>query len=416
MLYVKNFLKYLLRHIDLVIALHQRFGSMSFNTHDFMDVARSVATDDWEQYDNLQPLLTDLLQREVLLPVPRAEYLFDLNPYILDMIELLTDQEQLALAATLKAEIHELTRLTRNLGQSFAFQDSQLVQRYISQLDRRFRGVHRQLQRNEQAIMRIIETTKNTATDSQSLKGRYAQALDTWEHYIQPSTEMLDTQGDYEQALKQTETLLLQYMDDVQQKMGCQHLRQLQKLHYRLLDLRSGLRFSIARCQRLLEPIYRRQRRNSILARGASMAIAEIRQHKFKYAATPNQVALIGRNRPSIMESDHSILAYLSQLTDFEPPAVDIPEVPDDTATAQIPITFKQVQAQAINDAPIDDCMTWLLTHFPELDTRLALEYFIRLTNESEQFSIMLGQQSQYETNTHHIHMQCRSLEHSSHE
>ncbi|MCL6271306.1 hypothetical protein M3P05_15385 [Sansalvadorimonas sp. 2012CJ34-2] len=410
--YVRKFLRTLLSHIDLISALHNQYGSLSFSSREFMDLARTIHLNESSDDDNggeLTDLFTRLCQQELLIPVARAENQYDLNPTILDIIELITDQQQLGLSASLKAKIDDLHRLTHLLGNGLAARDSYLVGRYTSQLDRRFRDVHRELQQNEQAIMRIIEDAKNSSRDI-PLKTRYSLALDAWNNYVRPAADMLDVQGDYERTLKSIEHQLLDHMEQARHTIGFEGIARLEKLNYRLLDLRSALRRSIDRCSRLLEPIYRRFQQNSSLTRGASIAIAEMRRNKFKYACSPNGVELIGRSRPSLTDSDNSLIAYLSELSVLESPHFDIPEASEDSGPE--PVTYSMVEEAALSFLPIQDCLDWLIQQYPQLDTRQLLEFMTRLTNESEILAgeVVAEEARQYETDTHLITMQRRTL------
>ena len=409
--YAKKFLRTLTSQLDLVENLHSRFGSLSFSASEFIDVARqSVDASRNDLNDkSLNELFSRCCQQELLIPVPRAENQYDLNPAVLDIIELVTDQQQLGLSASIKVKIDDLQRLTDLLGRGLQARDSYLVSRYTNQLDRRFRDVRRELEHNEQAILRIIEEAKNTSRDT-PLKARYAQALDAWNHYVQPTADMLDIQGEYELTLKTIEHGLRDYIDQAHRSVGFEHATRLERLNLRLLDLRSGLRLSIERCSRLLEPIYRRFQKNSALTRGASRAIAEMRRKKFRYAASPNLVPLTGRTRPSLTDSQSALIAYLSELSVTSIPTLDIPESVNSSGVD--PITFSDIEQAAKQYLPMDDCMTWLIDTYPQLDTRQLLEFLVRLTNESETLEgqVIDHHQCRYTTTSHYLTMQRRTL------
>ncbi|WP_281645485.1 hypothetical protein [Parendozoicomonas sp. Alg238-R29] len=409
--YVKKFLRNLQQHIDLIDALHRNFGSLSFSSREFIDVARNCIKEKSEEHSNpeLTELFTRLCQLEILIPVARAENQFDLNPTILDIVELITDQQQLGLSVSLKAKIDDLHRLTKQLGQALSAKDNYLVVRYTSQLDRRFRDVHRELKNNEQAILRIIEDAKNSSR-SIPLKARYTQALDAWTQYVQPTADMLDVQGEYERTLKAIEHNLLDYMEQARHNIGYSESTRLARLNLRLLDLRSGLRHSIDRCSRLLEPIYRRFQRNSALTRGAAIAIAEMRRKKFRYAISPTKVPLTGRTRPNLTDSNSSLVAYLSELTALESRQFDIPDAIEQEE--EQPVTFSMVNQDIQPALPVNDCLAWLIEHYPTLNTRQLLEFLVRLTNETENLNsqVISGSSNRYETRDHFLTMERRTL------
>lgn len=407
MQYVKQVLRYLLKHLELLEALRSEFGSMSFTPQEFSHIAKSVADYDLGSVD-VNELFAELCNKDLIIEVARAENQYDINPNILEVVELLTQQEQLGLSASLKAEIDELSKLVDRLGLGIDQCDPSLVQRYIGQLDRRFRAVNKQLSSNEQAILRIIEKAK-TSGEEVPLKSRYALALDAWHDYIEPTYEMIDAQGEYEKVLQHVERSLNQFKKQIQSKMLGSKSIDFEKLHFRLLDLRSTLRYSITRCQRLLEPIYRRIKKSNKMTKGAALAIEEMRRSKFAFSKTPSILPLVGRIRPTVMETDIAITGYLAQLVQYKPPVLDLPKLSDKTDRRE-PVTLKNVEKALQASLPVEDCMTWLINNYPELETRQILEFMSRLTNESKKYSCDLNERESYETVDCIITMQKRSL------
>lgn len=408
MQYLKTILNTLIKYLALITQLQQRYEGRYFTAQDFCQLYRSHFRQ--SQVSDALGVLAELRSKGVLINAPRSEHSFEIDSNIVMILRTLSEQEQLGLSKAVEAELDDLSRVLRRLSKAIDEIDYADIDRFCQRLDQRFVSLQRQLSANEKAIMRIVERAKQQ-NKRLSLQQRYAEALDAWDEYLTPLLDMLQVGGLFETTVGQIEQQLRGYADNFHYQLFMQqYVERLNNLVYRLLDLRQHMRQSVQNCQRLLEPLYKRYRKNTAISQGASDIIRRIRTQHYRYVQRIVPFA-VGEEKIELTDPDIQIQAYIAEVSRYQAPLLDLPQVQQRAPVEQSqPVVFAHVLQQARAALPIEDGLAWLIQQFPQLNTRQLLEFFLRLCQQPDIQVAVLHDSLSYQTQQHRLTLRQRQL------
>jgi len=230
-----------------------------------------------------QERLQQLVNADILIELPRSSVV-ELNSAVRDFASQLLHEHQLGLSDIIKVRITEIKTALDTLHLAMRTQDMAALQRGVNSIDQQLRHITEQLQQDAHAIADIAERAK-TADNQLPLARRYQEVLDTYDRYIEPMTDLMDTGagGRFYPLLEQTEAVL----DALSEQLAIQgalisHQRSLQLLNFRVKDLRRVGRETLKYCTNTLMPLREEIRRHNQLSTAVAKLLGDLRKRGLK--------------------------------------------------------------------------------------------------------------------------------------
>lgn len=403
----RAFLRLLVDEWPLVEALHHACQEGTITQSAVWDRLRSYHPE--RSAAETQVLLERLQKNEIVVAVPGTEHRLELGEFVQMLIEHLLREQRLGLAQGVLAYLNEIQRLGKQLAQAAnAYDDAALV-RFGRALEQQIRDIIRQVNTNGEAIVELAARAK-TDHVARSVRARYAEVLEAWDHYVEPLRQMVDIKQPFEQRLEGLE----QQLRDHQRKLltgGSLISRRelLERIEFRLLQMRSLLKRHFAEARELLLPLVQEVRRNSAIARGASLALETLRKRGMRALPSPPGMSVNRRSGAGWIGSNPAIEQFMANLSDFRPSIVAFSERPEDQMPARRPLDSESVLSDVKAAAPIADLLAWLILRYPDapLDELLDVHDYV-LAFQAR--SIHRRERQRYETITHYLYMARREV------
>ncbi|MGH8501901.1 MAG: hypothetical protein ACREVE_05405 [Gammaproteobacteria bacterium] len=401
----RAFLRLLVEEWPLVESLHHACQEGTITQTAVWDRLRSYPAE--RSAAEAQALLERLQKNEIVVAVPGTEHRLELGEFVQVLIEHLLREQRLGLAEGVLAYLNEIQRLGNQLARAVdAYDDASLV-RFGRALEQQIRDIIRQVNTNGEAIAELATRAK-TDHAARSVRARYAEVLEAWDHYVEPLRQMVDINQPFEQRLEKLE----QQLRDHQRKLitgGSLISRRelLERIEFRLLQMRSLLKRHFAEARELLLPLVQEVRRNSAIARGASLALDILRKRGMRELPSPPSISR--RSRTGSISSNHAIEQFVANLTGFRPRIVKLSERSEDQIPALPPLNSEAVLSDVKTAVPIADLMAWLILRYPDApsDELLDVHDYVLAVQAR---SIHRGERRRYETAAHYLYTARREV------
>jgi hypothetical protein len=325
--------------------------------------------------------LQQLVDVEILLELPRTSD-FELNSIVRDFVSQLLNEHQLGLSDIIKIRVAEIKTALEIIHSAMQNNDMVVLQRGVSSIDQQLRHITEQLQQDAHAIADIAERAK-TADNQLPLARRYQEVLETYDHYIEPMTELMDTGagGMFYLLLERTEAVL----DTLSEQLAIQgalvsHQRSLQLLNFRVKDLRRVGRETLKYCTNTLMPLREEIRRHNQLSTAVAKLLGEVRKRGLKHTFANSELPLWRKEQFKRITVDNSLLTYMAQVRGYSPKTVAFPDIIE-TDKAERPelLDEKAIEQHTINSLPIDDLMHWLVENYGHYQDANLIKLYHRL-------------------------------------
>jgi hypothetical protein len=312
-----------------------------------------------QQYDRLQ----QLINAEILMQLPRCED-FKLDDRVREFISQLLNEYELSSPEIIKAHISEIKAALDDLHDAMQNQDMAKLQRGIKRIYTQIEEVSQRLEGDAHAIADIAERAK-TADSQMPLARRYQEVLETYDRYILPMTELMDTGtgGIFYPLLEKTEAVL----DVLSEQLAIQgalfsHQHNLRYLNFALKELRRSGRETLKYCTHTLMPLREEYRRHNELSTAVAKLLGEVRKRGLKHTFADSDLPLWRREQTRRITIDASLLTFWAQARGYTPQVVAFPDVIDDPhATPQEWLDEQAIEQHLNASLPVADLMLWLL-------------------------------------------------------
>ena len=393
----RAFLRFLVDEWPLVEAVYERgrHGPLRAN------VLREVAG------LGTQPrALERLFELNVLVPLPHSPT-FEMSDFVQDLVAHLKREHTLGLAGELRAHLEDLATHTSGITEALDNVDHDRLHRHVISLSTRIKTLLRHLDNNTAAVEDIVTRAK-TRQRQIPVRQRYAEVLEAWDFYIEPLREMVEPRGPFEAQFERLEGELGNAMKRMESHGGVvKDQRDIEVLTFRLVQLRSQLKIHLTSTTEPLFPLVREVRRNSIIARGASVAIKMLRRGEMDGLSLTQLMPFCRREIPNAIADLGEIEAYIADLADYRPAPQPFPVAPADLELPPLrpPFDADAVVGRLRAEPRTGDLLGWLIdTCGEETDVDDILDlYFTVAGGESGLDATASTRRVQYETRTHRI-------------
>lgn len=356
--------------------------------------------------------LQQLVNAEILVALPRSDD-YELNSIVRDFVSQLLNEHQLGLSGIIKERVAEIKTALDALHLAMHNNDTAALIRGVNGIDKQLREITKQLQNDAHAIADIVERAK-TADNQMPLARRYQEVLETYERYIVPMTELMDTgaSGKFYPLLEQTETVLNALSEQLAtQGALIDHQRGLRVLNARVKELQRIGRETLTNSSATITPLRDEYRRHNNLSTAVARLLGEIRKRGLKYTFADSDLPLWRKEQLRRITVDDSLKDFIAQVRDYQPKTVAFPDLTDDGETTQQEwLDEAAIEQSLINSLPITDLMHWLIENYGQYQDASLIKLYHRLICLPTVLAVHRNELTRHELKHHAIQLYSHSL------
>lgn len=335
-----------------------------------------------ESFNQHQDRLQQLINADILRVLPRSSE-FELNGTVLDFVSQLLNEHELSSPTLITAHISDIKVALQDLQEALQNKDMEKLRRGVSRINKKINEISKRMEGDKHAIADIAEWAK-TADSQMPLSRRYQEVLETYDRYILPMTELMDTgaSGLFYPLLEKTESVL----DNLSEQLAIQgalisHQLNLRYLNFTIKDLRRNGRETLNYCTHTLMPLREEYRRHNQLSTAVAKLLGEVRKRGLKHTFSGSALPLWRREQSRRITVDESLLAFWAAARGYTPQIVAFPEIIEDSQSLKQEWLDEQaIEQQLINSLPIADLMQWLLENYSEYQDVTLIKLYHRLS------------------------------------
>lgn len=391
----RRFLQFLLGEWDLIESIHEATRRQPLRLH---ALRRMIGA------ESSPRTLDRLIEYGVIVALPNSPA-YEMGDLVQNLVEQLRREHALGLVNELKVYLGDLSLQSSGIAAALQEPDHEKLARHVAALQHRLKALRRQLLNNGEALMAMVVRAK-TRQRTVPLRQRYAEVLEAWDTYVEPVRAMVDPAGPFEGLFERLEQELNQALAALAAHGGLAgETSQLELLLLRLIHLRGELRAHLSATTELLMPMVREARRNSVVARGASMMVSGLRRGRIESALLAGLLPISRRAVPGIVAGREAIESYVANLGNYRPEAQEFAGATARPVAAGPPPLDLDGVADAIRqESGIADLLDWLIERYGNVaETEDLLELYFRMAGRPEGLRIRQGEKRRYEARTHFI-------------
>jgi len=365
-----------------------------------------------------QERLQQLLSVEILTPLPRCAD-FQLDATVRDFISQLLNEHELSSPEIIKAYVSPINIALQDLHDARQNHDMAKLRRGINQIDKQINQISQRIAGDKHAIADIAERAK-TADSQMPLARRYQEVLETYDRYILPMTDLMDTGagGTFYPLLEKVETVL----DALTEHLAIQgalisHQRNLRSLHFTINDLKLRGRETLKYCTNTLMPLREEYRRHTQLSTAVARLLGEVRKRGLKHTFSDQTLPVWRREQSRRINVDNNLLDFWAKARGYTPQVVAFPELIEKDKTIQQEWLDEQAIEQHLKQSlPIADLMQWLLENYPHYQDATIVKLYHRLCRLADIKAINQTEQMRQKLKQHAIQLYSHHLTLHKHE
>lgn len=369
------FFRVLAENVDLVVEMHNA-GDIDENRLKFLIEANHTNQKATPEHTRRQ-----LESLGIIEAAPYGDSSYELSQPMIEVMGWLTRRQRLSSAQVLRGHLEDLA--TNHQDMNLAIEEGDVSRASLALEDTRttIERVRMLSDGNRESVLSMAQQLRSRALSSSAVDfsavDRFAQVRRLWEQHLVPLRDLVSVDGEMIGLLDRITARLLV----AQERFA---------LHGPLSRLLGHARARIARLQRQaardhhaaiveVTPLYQRMQRESRWRRGASLALKRIREHGPQSLDLDPKLRLT-RWRPQGLLSDEHLRARFANLADYEPsPPTPIAEA---AKRPQPPFIGRvELRSRAIEQAPIDDVLDFVIRNWPLHSLGCLLRAYGRLVN-----------------------------------
>ena len=333
-------------------------------------------------------VLRTLSNADILQSLPRSSEL-QLNPLVLEFARGLTREHELGLSTVLQARVEAIRDTTRELNDGLESGNSDQLRAAAARLSELLRQISQQLDQDRHAILELAEQAKS-ADSSMPLARRYRRVLDTYDHYVEPMNQMMDTgaSGTFYRYLESAE----QSLDHATWQLNIQgalysHRLQLRQVAYQAKELRRMGRMVAQQCADTLLPLREELRQHNSLSSSISHLLGEVRKkglrRSFPMRKGKPALPVWRLERPRRVTVGDDVLNIMAEALHYRSQVQRFPEELGPEAGRIADWVDEQALRERLADSlPVPHLLEWLRQHYGELPDVILLRLYHELVRD----------------------------------
>jgi hypothetical protein len=386
---LRDIISMLYKHQDTVEALVRMLHGFSSMTIDqvFQGIVRATGIQDDKRKNEI---FADLIRGGILRESPRSDDL-QFNPYVLEFVRSITQENELGLASVLKARVDAIREATGDLNLGSHMGETDRMRSAAVRLAELFRQITMQLEQDRNAILDLAEKVRS-ADDDMPTSHRYRDVLEAYDRYVEPMNELMDSSADgyFYKCLEGAETALDEVLDQMSARGALySHILQIRQVSYQAKELRHFGRVVAQQCADTLLPLREELFTHNRLTSAISLLLGLTRKRGLRHALRTRKQdvtpPLWCRERGFRLYLGDEVLAIMASALKYQPQTVAFPrDEPDDRVHQTEQVDEESMLAHLIRSLPVDDLLAWLHNHYGHLQDATLLRFFHDLQHEAK--------------------------------
>lgn len=356
----EQFLRTLTDQWSIISTLWAGHESRTFAEGDLYRIIRDVG--------GTQPVLAStvaskLVSCGILVENRRGGRGYAFNTHLVPFIQFLLEEQRLGLLAeitvntdTLRGHLNDIREALMDGRRTSFFQKCQ-------EMEARFHTLQRLVDQNTHAIYRLVDQAKQ-ADRNLPVRERYAKVIQAWDEYVRPALEMKSPGQPFTVMIMQITREFQAWAEDTTLSvlMSDDARRQLESVHFRMLDFRELLDRSIDIMSRHLTPLINKARINTLISQGAAIAFRQLARSNWQEGdldlRLPAKVRLTRRADSNVLLEFYADL--MGQVVKEEQEVIP--------ASARVDAATRRAKRENVVEM-----IYWIKSHRPADDVFLAL-------------------------------------------
>lgn len=311
---------------------------------------------------DLQPatVLHRLKEQGIIESAPDSASHYELTTFVRDFVSHLLRRQHLTSAAVVQGYLNELSDLTNELEDSLQRYRRSTVRRALAEISTSLEHIRRDSHGNRESVTSEIVSLKTIRKDISSAE-RWQSVNRIMEHYLKPLSSLIEPKQAMDDFLERLERVL----NSGNERLEADHeMREaFVRTTARLERTKQQARTEHSECLREITPLYTSLRRDSLLLRGAGIALQRL--YREGISGLPLAGFSIFNLRSRGLIAERALASYMALLRNFKaesPPAIVM------NPPVQPPIVINRAALiRKMKDCePISDLLAWICHQYKE--------------------------------------------------
>jgi hypothetical protein len=369
----QHFFRFAASHYLLLVDLfYRREGVNDVELYAMIERRRS------EEDPSVYHVADQLLKLGILESVPDATATYEMTRQVQNLFTYLLREHRLTSVTVIQAYLNDLDQLGEELREAIHSSKGSQAARAMAEISDLVERIRQDSGANREAVINEVMTVKSNP-GQMSVRERFERINRLWTRYLVPLRDLIDVRKAMDHSLDSMEGLALEGMKVF--NLDGALARELARIRARLLRLRRNVAADFRESMREIEPLYQALRRESQLVRGASRALALIRQNKGASLRLSERMALPAWRLAGLF-SDTVVAALFYNIKGYSPGR--IPAIPHALEAEAKDFIDPETLLEAFrSQMPIKDVLEWLNLNFEKAPLAELLRAYGRIFNSS---------------------------------
>lgn len=383
----QTFLNFVARNYSLIHDIYRRESGT--NEAELFDLIRKYRSENDPLPDYT---FNQLLDFKIVEALPDATAIYEITRPISVLFRFLLQEQRLTSTTVIQAYLDDLDTYYSDLENALEAGKHGRIERALSEIVDTMERVRQDSRANRQAIINEVMSVKGNR-ERKTVRERFDKILLIWEKYLEPLKDLIDVKKSMDSSLDNLESLLK--YGSKKFSMDGVIFNDLSRATARLTRLRRDVMSDFHESMQEVEPLYLALKRDSILARGASIALEKVDKLGIKNLQVIDDLAIPSGWLQEGLFTNTRIEAYLHGVKGYKP--IQAPSIPaNDIEIAPQYVDLKNVLENLIKDLPVDDVLAWLFDLYGEYSLTDLLRFYGRLMNSSSCTVTFKNNEKQY--------------------
>ena len=378
---------------QLLVALHDE---EYFTRNDFIIKGESILKDG--DRDNPEKVFDRLLSHDVIMSIGEESGQFELAEWLGNTFDTLLQQNRRELSEVIVARVNALTELNKNLIEAIRSTNIVQVSLQLQNCEKQLKHIRGDIERSSSAVDEFV-LLMNSSNSRTSVREKYIEIFDLWDHYIEPMGQML--QGTYMESLNSLDqTLEINEVKIITWFKLSREKDLVNRIRNRIRSLKDSTIDKHQNCRLKLKPLYEKARRNSPIAKGASKLIRLASKKQFPEGL----VQIAGVRREFSLPSTLAIESFYSNWKNRPIKRALVSELKTETPPANfVTIDFLSLKQKIQDSLPIEDLTAYLLDTYPTSGAHNIVTLYFKVMDNSAWETEFNNKLNEYQIQSHTI-------------
>ncbi len=364
----QQFFRFAADHCGLLTELYHHSSDRAISEAQVLGIIRKASGPDSPAANYL---FERMLQLGFLEAAPGADAVYEIPHSFGQLLGFLLHEYRLTSVEVIQGYLKALDRFCMELDQASQNENGEAVVRILIETDEHIERMRADSRHNRDAIIAACVEAK-TNEQRLRIRQRFELINHLYEKYLKPMRDMINVEKEMDAQVGRLgrSVGLCREMFLMDRPVS----GRLEATSARLLRLRRDIDTDFRESYRELTPLYEQFRRESLIARGAAMALEHISKKGIKGLELCKRIGL-GVWQTQSLVSNVSLEACIHRICNYKPQRVriDFGEIAEQKTEY---IDTEDFAERLGENQPIDDVLAWVIGEFPDVPLGQVLKVY----------------------------------------